>query len=201
MATISIPICAYILTLYPEATAAAGAGSPAPAGGASLRPLALGLATPSFWTEEEINRAFTEANRIWLREADIQFSPVNISRRDEVVPADARAMWIRFVNRLSPRGQGIGVGFVYDLPAAEGGWGGGRIVVLSGEKVREGIAGFAGNLLAHELGHVLIDDPNHALAGDDHSNLMHHSRNPRVANAGLLNATQVERARATAATF
>lgn len=157
--------------------------------------LSLGLAAPSFWTQDEISRAFTEANRIWLREAGIHFFPINISRRSEAVPADEHGMWVHFVNHLPPTGRGIGVGFVYDLPSNEGGWGGGRIAVISGKKVSAGIAGFAGNLLAHELGHVLINDPNHEYAGDERSNLMHGSRNPRVANAGLLNSEQVRLAR------
>ena len=89
----------------------------------------------------------------------------------------------------------------YILTLYPAGSGGGRIAVLSGEKVAAGIAGFAGNLLAHELGHVLIEDHDHTLAGDDRSNLMHRSRNPRVANAGLLNERQVEMARSRAATI
>jgi hypothetical protein len=195
MAKISVPVSAYILSLYPLSMSGSAAQ---PAAGVSLRTLALGLAAPSFWSREEINSAFVEANRIWLREAEIQFSPVNIGERSEAVPADEDGMWSHLVNHLTPQGRGIGVGFVFDLPSSEGGWGGGRIAAISGEKVRSGISGFAGNLLAHELGHVLIDDPGHLLAADDRSNLMHGSRNPRVANAGLLNARQVELARARA---
>ncbi len=197
MDQIDVPVSAYMLALYP---ALPQAGGRRPAGN-TLRALSLGLAAPSFWSRDAIDRAFTEANRIWMREAKIRFSPVNVSERDAVVPADENGMWIRFLNTLPPRGRGIGVGFVYDLPADEGGWGGGRIAVISGEKVRAGIAGFAGNLLAHELGHVLIEDHDHSHAGDDRSNLMHRSRHPRVANAGLLNPEQVRLARERAATI
>ena len=196
MAIISVPVSAYILSLYPLSMS--GKAQSATGTGATLRTLALGLAAPSFWSQDEINRAFVEANRIWLREAEVHFSPVNISERSEAVPADEDGMWARLVNRLTPQGRGIGVGFVFDLPSSEGGWGGGRIAVISGEKVRSGIPGFAGNLLAHELGHVLIDDPEHLHAGDERGNLMHGSRNPRVANAGLLNDRQVDLARARA---
>jgi hypothetical protein len=107
-------------------------------------------------------------------------------------------MWIHFVNHLSPGSRAVGVGFVYDLPSNEGGWGGGHVAVLSGNKARSGLSGFAGNLLAHELGHVLTDDPNHILAGGDASNLMHGSRNPRLANAGILNQQQISIARTRA---
>jgi hypothetical protein len=163
-----------------------------------LEALALGLAVPSFWSRQQISQAFDEANRIWTREADIEFAPVTISARTETVPAEERGMWIHFVNHLAPQTRGIGVGFVYDLPSDEGGWGGGRIAVISGKKAAEGLAGFAGSLLAHELGHVLIDDPLHSLAANDPSNLMYGSRNPRVANPGLLNPQQVSVARTRA---
>jgi hypothetical protein len=135
--------------------------------GQNLRALAIGLAVPSFWSRADISQAFDEANRIWIREADIEFTPVEISERDEVVPADENGMWIHFVNHLSPGSRAVGVGF-------------------------------AGNLLAHELGHVLTDDPNHILAGGDASNLMHGSRNPRLANAGILNQQQISIARTRA---
>jgi hypothetical protein len=197
MNRIFISVEAYFLDLYPQSsggTAAGGTSSSAQ----TLRPLANGLALPSFWGRDEIDEAFAEANRIWIRGAEIEFSPIAVSQRSEAVPADERGMWIHFVNNLSPRTRGIAVGFVYDLPSDEGGWGGGRIAVIAGVKVWSGIAGFAGNLLAHELGHVLIDDPNHVTANNDPSNLMFGRRNPRVANAGLLNSTQVATARTRA---
>jgi hypothetical protein len=156
------------------------------------------LALPSFWTRHQITQAFDDANAIWKREADIEFTPVTISERSESVPADEQGMWAHFLNHLTPQTRGVGVGFVYDLPLGEGGWGGGRIAVISGEKVSEGLSGFAGSLLAHELGHVLIDDPLHTLANDDPSNLMYGSRHPRVMNAGLLNKRQVNLARTRA---
>jgi hypothetical protein len=131
-----------------------------------------------FWSRAEVTQAFADANRIWIREAEIEFTPVEISERSEVVPADENGMWIHFVNNLSPRTPGIGVGFVYDLPSQEGGWGGGRIAAISGKKAESGLPGFAGNLLAHELGHVLMDDPNHSLALNETSNLMYGASNP-----------------------
>jgi hypothetical protein len=190
---IRIPVKAYILALFPQFVSV----SPGSASthGENLRPLANGLAVPSFWSRAEVTQAFADANRIWIREAEIEFTPVEISERSEVVPADENGMWIHFVNNLSPRTPGIGVGFVYDLPSQEGGWGGGRIAAISGKKAESGLPGFAGNLLAHELGHVLMDDPNHSLALNVTSNLMYGARNPRVANAGLLNEQQINIAR------
>jgi hypothetical protein len=195
MSNIRVAVKAYILALYPDVS---GGGSGSRAGGQQLRALAIGLAVPSFWSRLEITETFAEANRIWTREANIEFAPVEISERSETVPADEDGMWIHFLNNISPRGGGVGVGFVYDLPSHEGGWGGGRIAVISGQKASSGIAGFAGNLLAHELGHVLIGDPNHTTAQNSPSNLMYGARNPRVANAGLLNPQQVSMARSRA---
>lgn len=157
-----------------------------------------GLAVPSFWSRDAINDAFAEANRIWKREGDIEFTPVNISDRTEAVPAVEHGIWIHFVNNLPPRGRGVGVGFVYDLPSHEGGWGGGRVGLVSGRKVSEGLPGFAGNLLAHELGHVLTNDPGHHSSP---SNLMYGSRHPRVVNAGLLDPAQVAVCRTRAGTI
>ena len=198
MARIRVSVEAYILALYPRSFSDAQRASRSPAGSIELQALALGLAVPSFWTRHQITQAFDAANGIWTREADIEFAPVTISERAEAVPADEHGMWIHFVNHLPPRTRGIGVGFVYDLPSDEGGWGGGRIAVISGQKAAEGLPAFAGNLLAHELGHVLIDDPLHVYAQSDPSNLMHGRRNPRVANAGLLNPQQVQIARTRA---
>lgn len=198
MARILVRVEAFILALFPQSLSAAPRASRSPTLSNELQALALGLAVPSFWTRHQITQAFDDANRIWTREADIEFAPVTISERVEGVPADERGMWIHFVNHLAPQTRGIGVGFVYDLPSDEGGWGGGRIAVISGQKAAEGLTGFAGNLLAHELGHVLIDDPLHGYAEDNPSNLMYGRRNPRKANAGLLNQRQVEIARTRA---
>jgi hypothetical protein len=195
MNRIRIPIKAYILGLLPQ-SAGTGAGGPrTQRTGQQLPALASGLAVPSFWTRPEINQAFAEANRIWTREAEIEFSPVVISERSEMVPPDENGMWAHFINHLTPQTRGIAVGFVHDLPSHEGGWGGGRIAVVSGQKARSGLPGFPGNLLAHELGHVLIDDPNHAYAGNVPSNLMYGRRHPRIVNAGMLNQRQVQLAR------
>lgn len=201
MSRIRVPIQAYILGLFPQAEDGGRRRTGSPRQGRRLRALANGLAVPSFWSRTEVNQAFAEANRIWIREADIEFSPVTVSARVVSVPADERGMWIGFVNQLGPRGGGIGVGFVHDLPSQEGGWGGGRIAVVSGVKARSGLAGFAGSLLAHELGHVLIDDPNHEMARGDAGNLMFGRRNPRVANAGLLRPEQVAEAQRRARTL
>ena len=65
-------------------------------------------------------------------------------------------MWIQCVNRLTPP-KGIGVAFVYDLPSDEGGWGGGRIAAVAGAKAGKALPGFLGSILAHELGHILLD--------------------------------------------
>jgi hypothetical protein len=194
MSRIRVRIEAYILGLFPQSSGAS------PGRGQRLRALANGLAVPSFWTSTEITRTFAEANRIWIREADIEFSPISISRRTETVPADDHGMWVHFLNHLRPRGGGVGVGFVFDLPSNEGGWGGGRIAVISGQKARSGLPGLAGNLLAHELGHVLMGDPNHGLARRP-SNLMHGVRNPGMANAGILNQRQIDIARRRAQTI
>jgi hypothetical protein len=195
MERIVVPVTAHTLDLYPASASGTGRGGGAAAHEVSLRSLEIGLALPSFWAPDEITEAFAEANRIWIREAGIEFSPITVTPRSEAVPANSSAMWAYFINHLSPRGRGVGVGFVYDLPEQEGGWGGGRVVVLAGVKLWSGIAGFAGNTLAHELGHVLINDPNHNTAAGDASNLMYDRRNPRVANAGLLNPRQVTEAR------
>ncbi len=149
MDRIHVPVKAYILTLLPQSVGGNAAASRGSRRGQRIRALANGLAVPSFWSRGEIIQAFDEANRIWIREADIDFSPVDISERAELVPADEQAMWIYFLNHLSPQGRAIGVGFVYDLPSQEGGWGGGHIAVISGRKARAGLPGFAGNLLAH----------------------------------------------------
>jgi len=198
VARIRVSVEAYVLALYPQSLSPAQRTSRSAAAPMLLQPLALGLAVPSFWTRHQIAQAFDDANKIWTREADIEFSPITVSERAEAVPADENGMWIHFLNHLAPQARGIGVGFVYDLPSDEGGWGGGRIAVISGQKAGEGIAGFAGSLLAHELGHVLIDDPLHTYANNDPSNLMYGSRNPRVANAGLLTRDQVKLARTRA---
>ncbi len=194
MSRIRIPVEAYILGLFPQSRDGNRRRTGTPRRGQRLPALANGLAVPSFWSRAEINQAFATANRIWIREADIEFAPVNVSARVVTVPADERGMWYGFVNQLGPRSGGIGVGFVHDLPSHEGGWGGGRIAVVSGRKARSGLPDFAGSLLAHELGHVLIDDPNHELAHDDASNLMFGRRHPRVANAGLLTPDQISAA-------
>ena len=191
MDPIPIAVQAYILDLLPQSV------GPGPSGGAPsgnrLQALANGLALPSFWSTSEINEAFRLANRIW-DQAKIVFGPISISRRTEVVPADERAMWIHFVNRLSPR-SGIAVAFVFDLPSNEGGWGGGRIAAVAGAKAIGALEGYQGRILAHELGHILLNTPHHEASA---SNLMFGQRHPRVATADLLEPRQVATARSRA---
>ena len=196
MPVITIPACAYMLSMFPEnLDGRASSGSTG-----VIATLEAGLALPSFWTAGEVTAVFAAANAIWMREAEINFAPVTVSERSIVVPANGDDMWHALINRATPMpGHGIGVSFVYDLPDSEGGWGAGRTAAISGEKATSGIAGFGGNLLAHELGHVLMDDINHMMAEGVSSNLMYGHRNPRVANAGQLNARQVARARERAA--
>lgn len=195
MTRIRVPVEAYVLSLFPQTENKVQGRGRIPRRGQSLQALVNGLAIPSFWTSAEISEAFSGANNIWKREADIEFTPVNIIPRSESVPADENRMWPYFLNNMAPRSRGVSVSFVYDLPSHDGGWGGGRIAVVSGLKARSGIAGFAGSLLAHELGHVLLSSPNHSA---EVSNLMYGSRNPRMANAGLLNPAQVVAARSRA---
>jgi hypothetical protein len=103
-------------------------------------------------------------------------------------------MWIALVNQLSPR-SGVAAGFVQDLPANEGGWGGGRIAVVAGQKADGALEGYRGRILAHELGHILL--------GQDHetnspSNLMFDRRHPRVMSADQLEDWQITQARTRA---
>ena len=191
MSKITIPVQAWMLDLFP-----ANGNSTAKPGAQRVRALANGLAMPSFWTREEITDAFAVANKIWAR-ADIEFTPVSIADREEAVPNDEDNMWIYFINNLSPK-KGVGVGFVWDLPANEGGWGGGRVAVLAGAKSVGGLAGFQGRLLAHELGHVLLG---FAHRDDDASNLMFGRRHPSVMTADLLDDGQIKDARSRAQTL
>ena len=196
MNPIRITVQAYILDLLPQNVGRQPQQPRTPSQGQQLQSLANGLALPSFWSPNEINDAFTLANHIW-DQAKIEFTPVNISRRTEVVPADENGMWIHFVNRLSPR-WGIAVAFVFDLPSNEGGWGGGRIAAVAGAKAIGALAGYQGRILAHELGHILLNTPNHESSP---SNLMFGQRHPRVATADLLEPRQITAARTRAQTL
>jgi hypothetical protein len=194
MNPIRIAILAYILDLFPQTIGPRPRQQPAASGSAQqLQALANGLALPAFWTESEINDAFALANRIW-DQAKIEFTPVTISRRSEVVPADENGMWACFVNRLTPR-SGVGVAFVFDLPSDEGGWGGGRIAAVAEAKAIGAIDGYQGRILAHELGHVLLNTPFHHSSP---SNLMFGRRHPRVVTADLLEPEQITAARTRA---
>lgn len=188
MDPIRVAVRADMLSLYPQSTrggaAARAAGPPA----AGVTALANGLAIPSFWSAGEINDAFVIANRIWAQAA-IEFRPVTIGRRDIVVPADENGMWVAFVNQLTPP-SGLAVGFVHELPPGEGGWGGGRIAVI--RRTENAIQGFHGRILAHELGHVLLNTPGHVSTT---SNLMSGQRHPRIVTADLLEPAQIARAR------
>lgn len=174
LANIRIPITAYILTVYPI----------------SIR--SNKLAMPSFWTQAMINEAFADANRIWAQ-AKIEFGPIDIVNRDIYVREAESDMWADYVNELSPK-RGIGAGFVFDFPGHEGGWGGGRIAIV-GKKMAAGARdGFLGGILAHELGHVLID---HTHRSERH-NLMFASRSPMVVTRDVLDEDQIKRAVLTA---
>jgi hypothetical protein len=188
MSTIRIPVQAWILDLYPASPLPSR-----PASGSRLQGLKNGLALPSFWSRQEITEAFAVANRIWSQ-ANIEFTPVTIAERSETVPDDEQNMWIYFVNNLSAR-KGVAVGFVFDLPSNEGGWGGGRIAVIAGAKAIGAIEGYQGRILAHELGHILLGISHR---DDDASNLMFGQRNPRVVTADLLDADQIRSARSAA---
>jgi hypothetical protein len=164
--------------------------------GLQLDALANGLAIPSFWLSSDIKATFSRANKIWSQAA-IEFAPIQISARAEVVPADENGMWIHFLNHLRPSA-GIAVGFVYDLPSDEGGWGGGRIAVIAEAKADGAIDGYLGSVLAHELGHVLLNTPDHE---DTEHNLMYAQRNRRKAYADLLEPGQIKTARERAKTL
>lgn len=192
MDPIKIPVQAYVLDLMPESAVKRAQQQPPPSG-QQLTALANGLALPSYWGEDEITKAFEMANKIW-DQAKIVFAPITISRRTESVPADEDEMWFAFVNRLSPK-SGIAIAFVFDLPSNEGGWGGGRIGAVSVAKSIGAIDGFQGRILAHELGHILLDTPEHR---NTPSNLMFGQRNPRVVTADQLDGEQITKARSRA---
>jgi hypothetical protein len=191
MNRINVAVRAYILSLFPQnVRATPGTPSVAPSV-PQVQALAHGLAVPSFWTVRDINEAFAIANRIWAQGV-IEFSPVTISQRTITVPADEKGMWIAFVNQLSPA-SGIAVGFVHELPPGEGGWGGGRVAAV--RWTDNSIQGFHGRILAHELGHVLLNTPSHVTTT---SNLMSGQRHPRVVTADLLDTGQISQARSRA---
>ena len=190
MKKINIPLKAHVLTLYPQPATKKQEQSENP----QLEVLANGLAQPSFWSHKEINQAVAEASRIWLREAKIEFSLAEIATSAITVPSDDHGMWVGFLNKLSTRGDGIAIAFVHELPANDGGWGGGRIAIVSGKVARSGLVGFAGRILAHELGHILINSEHHSSS----TNLMYASKHYRRVNPGLLEQTQIKKARTTA---
>ena len=112
MNRIRVPIEAYILGLLPQSMGRAQGGTRSRQTGQQLQALASGLALPSFWTRSEINQTFAEANRIWIREAEIEFSPITISERSEAVPADENGMWAHFINNLT---KAMGPLFLIDI--------------------------------------------------------------------------------------
>jgi hypothetical protein len=197
MNTIKVAIEAYILALLPnDPWGRSKQKETAKTSGQQLQALANGLAVPSFWSAAGINGTFAIANKIWSQAA-IEFSPIQVSARTEVVPADENGMWIHFLNHLRPKA-GIAVGFVYDLPSEEGGWGGGRIAVIAEKKAEGAIDGYLGSVLAHELGHVLLNTPDHVKS--EH-NLMFAERNRRKAYADQLEPEQIKDARERAQTL
>lgn len=174
MANIRIPVTAYMLDVYP------------------ISITSKKLATPSFWTRAMINEAFADANRIWAQ-AKIEFGPIDIVSRDIFVHDAENDMWADFVNELSPK-KGIGAGFVFDFPGPEGGLGGGRIAIVGKRKGAGARDGFLGGLLAHELGHVLIDHTHRA----ERHNLMFESRSLTAVTRDVLEREQIAQAAATA---
>jgi hypothetical protein len=197
MDMIKVPVQAYVLGLFPQNfDRPVRPQTITRSQGRQLDAIANGLAVPSFWSEKEIEDAFVIANKVWGR-ASIEFTPIKITKRSVVVPADEDGMWIAFVNQLSPR-SGVAAGFVYDLPSDEGGWGGGKIAIVSGKPTDGALSGYAGSVLAHEIGHMLFDSPDHE---GERSNLMFGSRNPHVATADLLEGWQIDKARRRAATL
>jgi hypothetical protein len=193
MDTIRIPAYAYMLDLLPQNNRGRLQSPPRPdPNNSGIEALDDGLALPSFWSVPEINDAFTLANRVW-DQAKIKFDVVSIAPRSEVVPADGNGMWAAFINRLRPP-SGVAVAFVFDLPSDEGGWGGGHIAAVAGAKAIGALAGYQGRILAHELGHILLDFSH----DDSPSNLMFGRRHPRVATADLLSHDQIDSARAHA---
>lgn len=191
MNPIYVAVRAYILSLFPQNIRATPRAPSVRPGVQQVQALANGLAVPSFWSSSDISDAFAIANRIWAQAA-IEFRPISISQREIVVPADESGMWAAFINQLTPP-SGIGVGFVHELPPGEGGWGGGRVAAV--RWTENAIQGFHGRILAHELGHVLLNTPGHVTAT---SNLMSGQRHPRVVTADLLEPTQISDARSRA---
>jgi hypothetical protein len=197
MDTIKVAVQAYILGLFPQNfDRPVRTQTITRSQGRQLDAIANGLAVPSFWSAKEIEDAFAIANKVWGR-ASIEFAPITITKRSVVVPADEDGMWIAFVNKLSPR-SGVAAAFVHDLPSDEGGWGGGKIAIVSGKETDGALPGYAGSVLAHEIGHMLFDSPDHE---GERSNLMFGSRNPKVATADLLEGWQIEKARRRAVTL
>ena len=83
------------------------------------------------------------------------------SKSTETVAAGDQGICIHLVNHLSPGTSGISGRFVYDLASNQGGWGGGRITLLSGH-ARRGLSKFIGSRRARELGQVRFYSTNHS---------------------------------------
>ena len=128
---------------------------------------------PPGWTFSDIATAFQDANEIWMREAQIEFRIVHHVDHRLVVSEDPDQMWIDIINGLPALPGKVKCSFVHDLHENEGGWGGGRYTVVSFAKAMAGLPKHGGAILAHELGHVLMDDVDHLMAKDDDQNLMH----------------------------
>ncbi|WP_425615150.1 matrixin family metalloprotease [Anatilimnocola sp. NA78] len=192
--TLKVAVQAWILDLYPSSGEKKAEARDNP----KLRPLTNGLAIPSFWSKEQIDKTFQGANKIWAQ-AKIEFGPVTIGDREMWVPDDDTGMWIEFVNKISPNTgtPGVGVGFVYDLAGKIGGVGGGKAAVIALKKGDEAVASYFPSILAHELGHCLLGHEHN----DDASNLMFEVRHPKRNNPDKLTADQITAARARASSL
>lgn len=180
MAVLKIPVCAYKLTLKPQSAAETQAGRTMPG-------FKDGATMASGWTDAQITDIFREANAIWMRLADICFGPVTVSDRTETVPYDENNIWYYALNHFAPpSGIGVAVYFVGELIDSDGGWSHGRISLISGKQAKSGSKSFGGGVLAHELGHLLLADSDHIVAGTNKSNLMHDTLDKNVNVQGLI---------------
>ena len=162
-----------------------------------------GNVVPSTWTRQEIEAAFKEANRIWQHFANIEFKVLDILDLELRVSEDPEQMFRDLMADLPRKQVKVPCAFVHDLEEEEGGWGtywpGGGFTVVSHVAAKSAFATYGGLLLAHELGHVLTDDPGHKLADGMIYNLMYRMMKPDQAKPRTLNQPQIDLARKNAA--
>ena len=188
MSKIKVPVAVYMVEL--KLKEAAEPAVKKANGALVLQSLLTAKTLPSSWKAKGIKVAFEDANAIWAK-AQIEFEPGEIQKRSLAVPADDDGMWKAFVNMVYVK-KGIAASFVFDLPAHEAGWGGGRTAVVSGEKVRKGNDFFPGRVLAHELGHCLLGSGHEE---DKRKNLMYHYMNPQKRSSNELTPDQIAKGR------